>query len=269
MKKLMTAFAACALAGLVNAQVESVNVVGYITKTLTEKNNMVGLNFGKVGDGAAIPIVDLIPKNQPGLNAGADVITGDNISVLQGSTYVTYFLCNGNIGKGGAYVAEADGWMRLGGSAVTTDTIPVGGAFWFISQSASAASPVELTLAGQVATDATITKSIQPGLNMIANSYAADIAFANSDTGLCVGTKGADVATGDNISVLASGVYTTYYFCNGNVGKGGTYVPEADGWMKLGGSAVTTDVIPAGASAWYINRAATAFDWVAPRPYSL
>jgi hypothetical protein len=31
MKKLVTAFAACALAGLVDAQVESVNIVGYIT----------------------------------------------------------------------------------------------------------------------------------------------------------------------------------------------------------------------------------------------
>jgi len=269
MKKLVTAFAACALAGLGLAQVESVNIVGYMTKTLTEKNNMVGLNFGQVGDGGAIPIVDLVPKDQPGLNIGASVATSDNICVLEGAGYVTYYLCNGNIGKGGAYVAEADGWMRLGGSAVTTDTIPLGGAFWFISQSASAASPVELTLAGQVATDATITKSIQPGLNMIANGYAADIAFADPDTGLCVGTKGASVATSDNISVLVGEGYTTYYFCNGNIGKGGTYVPEADGWMKLGGSAVTTDVIPAGASAWYINRADTAFDWVCPRPYSL
>jgi hypothetical protein len=269
MKKLVTAFAACALAGLVDAQVESVNIVGYMTKTLTEKNNMVGLNFGKVGDGGAIPIVDLIPKGQPGLNAGANVITGDNIQVLVGTGYTTYYLCNGNIGKGGTYKEEADGWVKLGDAAVTTDTIPVGGAFWFISQSASAASPVELTLAGQVATDVSLTKSIQPGLNMIANGYAADIAFADPDNGLCVGTKGSDVATGDNIQVLVGTGYTTYFFCNGNIGKGGTYVPEADGWMKLGGSAVTTDVIPAGASAWYINRAATAFDWVAPRPYSL
>jgi hypothetical protein len=269
MKKLVTAFAACALVGLVNAQVESVNVVGYITKTLTEKNNMVGLNFGKVGDGGAIAIVDLIPKDQPGLNAGAGVTVADNIQVLVGAGYTTYYLCNGNIGKGGAYVPAADGWVKFGEAAVTTDTIQSGGAFWFISQSATAGNPVNLTLAGQVATDATLTKSIQPGLNMIANGYAADIAFANPETGLSVGVKGAGSAVADNIQVLASGAYTTYYFCNGNIGKGGAYVPAADGWVKFGESAVTTDTVPAGAAAWYISRGTEAFDWVCPRPYSL
>jgi hypothetical protein len=258
-----------AASDLVDAQVESVNIVGYITKTLTEKNNMVGLNFGKVGDGGAIPIVDLVPKDQPGLNVGASVATSDNIQVLVGTGYTTYYLCNGNIGKGGAYVPAADGWVKGGEAAVTTDTIPVGGAFWFISQSAAADNPVNLTLAGQVATDVSLTKSIQPGLNMIANGYATDLAFANPDTGLSVGTKGTSVATSDNIQVLVGTGYTTYYFCNGNIGKGGAYVPAADGWVKGGEAAVTTDVVPAGASAWYINRADTAFDWVAPRPYSL
>jgi len=269
MKKLMTACAACVLAGMVSAQVESVNIVGYMSQTLTTKNNMIGLNFGAVGTGAAIPIVDLIPKNQEGLNAGANVVTGDNISVLGDSGYVTYFLCNGNIGKGGAYVAAADGWVKGGESAVTTDAIQVGGAFWFISQTAAPAAPVTLTLAGQVAADATITKTIKPGLNMIANGYAAEIAFADPATGLSVGTKGANVITADNISILAGGGYTTYFFCNGNIGKGGAYVAAADGWVKGGDSAVTTDTVPAGAAAWYISRGAANFDWVCPRPYSL
>ena len=35
MKKLVTAFAACLIAGMVSAQVESLNVMGYTTKSLT------------------------------------------------------------------------------------------------------------------------------------------------------------------------------------------------------------------------------------------
>lgn len=134
MKKLMTACAACVLAGMVSAQVESVNIVGYMSQTLTTKNNMIGLNFGAVGTGAAIPIVDLIPKNQDGLNAGANVTTGDNIQILGDSGYVTYYLCNGNIGKGGAYLPAADGWVKFGELAVTTDTVPAGAAAWYISR---------------------------------------------------------------------------------------------------------------------------------------
>lgn len=269
MKKLVTAFAACALAGLAFAQVESVNIVGYMSQTLTAKNNMIGLNFGSVGDGAAIPIVDLIPKDQAGLNAGAGAAVADNIQVLSGAGYTIYFLCDGNIGKGGAYLPAADGWVKFGEAAVTTDTVQPGGAFWFISQSATPSVPVTLTLAGQVATDVSITKSIQPGLNMIASGYAAEITFADPATGLSVGTEGAGAAVADNIQVLAGGAYTIYFFCDGNIGKGGAYLAAADGWVKFGESVVTADTIPAGASAWYISRGATAFDWVCPRPYSL
>jgi len=51
MKKLVTAFAACALAGLAFAQVESVNIVGYTTKDTPNNVNMiVGVSFVDVGE---------------------------------------------------------------------------------------------------------------------------------------------------------------------------------------------------------------------------
>ena len=267
MKKLVTAFAACALAGAVFAQVESVNIVGYMTQTISMKNTMVGLNFGAVGTGAGIPIVDLIPKTQAGLNAGVNAAVSDNIQVLGDSGYTIYFLCNGNIGKGGAYLPAADGWVKFGESAVTTDTIANGGAFWFISQTAET-TPLTITLAGQVAADATQTKEIKTGLNMIANGYAAELAFANPVTGLSVGTKGVNAAVSDNIQVLGGAGYSIYFFCNGNIGKGGAYLPAADGWLKFGESTVTTDTVPAGAAAWYIARG-TNFNWVNSAPYTL
>lgn len=49
MKKLMTACAACVLAGMVYAQVESVNIVGYQTVTATGKYFSSGSTFVSVG----------------------------------------------------------------------------------------------------------------------------------------------------------------------------------------------------------------------------
>jgi hypothetical protein len=60
MKKLVTAFAACALAGLVNAQVESVNIVGYNTVNLRAGYNLIGLNWEGVGaNDGSISVSDL------------------------------------------------------------------------------------------------------------------------------------------------------------------------------------------------------------------
>ena len=103
---------------------------------------------------------------------------------------------------------------------------------------------------------------------MIANGYAAELAFANPVTGLSVGTKGVNAAVSDNIQVLGGAGYSIYFFCNGNIGKGGAYLPAADGWLKFGESTVTTDTVPAGAAAWYIARG-TNFNWVNSAPYTL
>ena len=64
----------------------------------------------------------------------------DNIQVMGADGgYTTYFLSNGQYGKASApsYKEELDGtWVKTAGVACT-DTIPVGGAFWYVSQSKS------------------------------------------------------------------------------------------------------------------------------------
>ena len=63
----------------------------------------------------------------------------DNILVMgEDGKYTNYFLSNGQSGKGGTvYNAELDGkWLQKAGVACT-DTIPVGGAFWYVSQKTS------------------------------------------------------------------------------------------------------------------------------------
>jgi len=63
MKKLMTAFAACALAGAVYAQIESQNIVGYTTVIPTAgKQIMTGAMFNQVG-GAALDLQDIRMEN--------------------------------------------------------------------------------------------------------------------------------------------------------------------------------------------------------------
>jgi len=265
MKKLVTAFAACALAGLGYAQVESVNIVGYMTQTVNSKNNMVGLNFGRVGDGGAIAIQDLIPGDQTGLNKGSDASVADNIQVLGDTGYTAYYLSNGVFGKITDPAVNGK-WVKSGETVATADTIPNGGAFWFISQTA-ATTPVTITLAGQVAQDATLSRQIKAGLNMIASGYASDVVLNAEGTGLNLGTKGADASVADNIQVLAGGAYTAYYLSNGIFGK--ITDPAVDNkWVKSGETVATPDAIPAGASAWYINRGAD-FTWNHARPYDL
>ena len=80
MKKLVTAFAACALAGLVDAQVvESVNIVGYETKALVAgKFNMLGGTFTGVGKAGYSLNNDFKGAN---LTAGAGLATSDTILI--------------------------------------------------------------------------------------------------------------------------------------------------------------------------------------------
>ena len=239
--------------------------MGYMTQTLTTKNNMIGLNFGQVGDGAALPIQEVVPGDQAGLNRGAGAGVADNIQVLGDSGYTVYYLSNGVFGKNNK--PEVNGkWVKSGENVATEDTIPVGGAFWFISQTA-ATTPVTITLTGQVAQDASLSKTIKNGINMIASGFAYDIVLNAEGTGLNVGTRGAGAGVADNIQVLSGTAYTVYYLSNGVFGKNNK--PEVDGkWVKSGENVATTDAIPAGASAWYISRGVD-FDWSHSRPYSL
>jgi len=96
MKKLMTAFAACALAGAVFAQVESQNIVGYQTQTINAEgsliiNNgkltMLGLNWQAVG-GSAYPIQSLFggDARAAGLTADASSSQADQLQVGTGQT---------------------------------------------------------------------------------------------------------------------------------------------------------------------------------------
>ena len=91
----------------------------------------------------ANPYAVAVPLNGGVVTTGATKAAtdtdADNIQVMgEDGKYTNYFLSDGHYGKGGAsYDAAFDGkWLKKAG-VECTDTIPVGSAFWYVSQSKS------------------------------------------------------------------------------------------------------------------------------------
>jgi hypothetical protein len=199
------------------------------------------------------------------LQNGPNASVADNIQVLGDAGYTAYYLSNGVFGKINDPTVS-NKWVEIGATVASTATIPVGGAFWYISQN-GLTTPFSITIAGQVAQDATLTKQIKAGLNMIASGYAYEIGLNAAGTGLNLGTVGQNASVADNIQVLSGGAYTAYYLSNGVFGK--INDPSVSNkWVEIGATVATGAAVPAGASAWYINRGAE-FTWTHTRPYTL
>jgi hypothetical protein len=119
MKKLVTAFAACALAGLVNAQVESVNIVGYTTKALTaNKKAITGAQFVEVGGGTSLSLNSIQLVNVPA--DGTAGILWWNGSGYDGAMWVEIGYDPDNIGWGD------ENWDEV------THTFAPGEGFWIV-----------------------------------------------------------------------------------------------------------------------------------------
>lgn len=134
MKKLMTACAACVLAGMVSAQVESVNIVGYQNKsTLSGKMDIVGMQFEGVA-GAQISIQDIVPVS------GFSEFGGDLIKVWNAvtRTYVSAYYYSE------LYSADYEetypaGWGDAGQVIIDLE-IAAGQGFWLNTASDAVAS---------------------------------------------------------------------------------------------------------------------------------
>jgi hypothetical protein len=99
---------------------------------------LIGLCFEDVA-GGAMDINTAIPYAE-GMTKALSSANADNIQVMGADGgYTKYFLSNGQYGKASApsYKEELEGkWLKTAG-VDCTDTIPVGGAFWYVSQSKS------------------------------------------------------------------------------------------------------------------------------------
>ena len=256
MKKTLAIMTVVALSGCAMAQqeVNSANIVGYTKITLTAKETLVAVNFDKIGEGAVanLTIQDAFPI-QDGMKSGSSVGAADQIQVRAGGTYVTYFLAS--VGPAaGKWVAQS------APTVVSSAPLPAGSAAWYISLDASASTPVEINVAGQVGTDATRTRDIKAGLNLIANPYPVDYVVNDHNWGAMGATSGSSVGTADQIQVRVGGTYVTYFLAS--VG------PAAGKWVAQSAPTVVAPVIiPAGKSVWYI--AGNDFTWELERPFDI
>ena len=117
----------------------SITVAGQVLMTAETAEKTCSTAYTLIGN----PYAVAVPLNggvvTTGATTGLSSSAADNIQVMgEDGNYTNYFLSNGKYGKGGAsYNAELDGkWLKDAGVACS-DTIPVGGAFWYVSQSKS------------------------------------------------------------------------------------------------------------------------------------
>jgi len=167
MKKLMTAFAACMIAGLVSAQVESQNVVGYQAMDLGAGFNMLGLNFQEVGGTTVFDIqgVDnpLIDVNE--IAADIDVLQIFDTATQKFKAYTMYPVYGS---------PDWDGqWTEFGVGTLTPLTLTTGQGFLF-----NASGAKTLTFKGQADFVETVNSfNFAAGFNTFGSQFPADFDF--------------------------------------------------------------------------------------------
>lgn len=151
MKKLMTAFAVCALAGLVSA-VESLNIVGYQTINLPQGYKMTTSTFVPVGsDGKSLRLGDITPINFDGAN-------GDTVQLFNSNG-------NGNVNHIYTYYAGYGWYNPDTDSNVDAELIPTGTGMFVYASLANA----QFQVAGEVALQS-LALAVPAGYTVVGNS---------------------------------------------------------------------------------------------------
>lgn len=163
MKKLMTACAACVLAGMVSAQVESVNIVGYSTINVPAGSSIIAPSFTTVGGGGTELTLGMITPSE---DFDAESLTG-------GGT-IQFINADGSWGVLADYWAAYGGWYIRGTEDLINDTVlPKGGAF--IVQSAVAAT---FLCAGEIGLSA-FAVTVPAGVSQLGNCVPAALTLGD------------------------------------------------------------------------------------------
>jgi len=238
MKKSMTAFAACLVAGMVSAQIESQNIVGYNTTSISAgRIAAVGAQFQTVGavtGERTLNIAD-IPFPTPARAGSVLGINTDQVHVWNPttSTWTKY------------YRNTTAGWCKEGETTTTTDTLLVGAGF-FVRRANSALGSA--TYAGQVFNGTNVTYSLAAG--RIQNiSYPWPIQLNVSDIPAPTPIRAGSVLgiNTDQIHVWNSTTSTWAKF----------YRNTTAGWCREGETTTTTNQVVIG-QAMFLRRANSA-----------
>jgi len=244
MKKLLTACAACVLAGMVSAQVESVNIVGYQTVTASGQYFSSGPTFVTVGSATADwnlgdiavsgmdPFTDFIQFLSP--NTAGTVLSATYIDAVADAAY----------GAGdGALIGWWD-YNDVGGTSLDAEVFAAGTGFLCNLTSTG----VQFTYSGEVLQGDTALDLAGQKYPMIANLTPVDLTLADvTATGMdpfldfiqfLSPTTAGTVVSATYIDAVADAAY--------GAGDGALI-----GWWDyndVGGTSLDTTAFPAGAS---------------------
>ena len=173
MKRTLTLLAILAAIGPAwGAEVVSSNIVGYEKVTLAAGYNMIGVQFNQVG-GEALPLADVGILGSNAVGFDEDGNYASTMEIWNGNGYDKY----GWSGSSGTDVlgnsALDNKWLNY--DLEEEDGVSVAGSgFWI-----SAATATEMTISGEVESDATVTANLVAGYNLVGNPFPGDVKIAD------------------------------------------------------------------------------------------
>ena len=175
MKKSLIAIALAAMvAPAWGAEVVSSNIVGYQKITLYPGLNMIGGLFQGVGTGQSLTLQAQFSDDATKSKFG----TGDDVA----DTIMTYDGEHQEYDKTYYFYADPDNpdpvydytWDDTSTDDITPDSLAGAKGGWYRNRANAA---IQLTMAGEVPTNAVYTFTLEPGLNFVANPYPQEIAL--------------------------------------------------------------------------------------------
>ncbi len=229
MKKLVTAFAACAMAGLAFAQVESVNIVGYSTINVPAGSSIIAPAFTTVGGGETDLTLGMIT---PSANFDAELGTGCTIQFIN---------ADGSWGVAAEYWANYGGWFIAGTETQINDTvIPKGGAVYV-----SSAAAVTFMCAGEIGLSA-FAVTVPAGSSQVGNCFPGNLTLGNITPSA---SFDAELGTGCTIQFINA---------DGSWGVAAEYWANYGGWFIAGTETQINDTPLTQGLGFYVSSAADA-----------
>ena len=221
-------------------EVYSLNVVGF-EKVTAQSNglSMVSTPFSK-----SPATLDDVVGGQ--LSAGKTAVGADNVTLWNATNqaYETYWLKTSD-----------SRWHDNAGNLATNTSISPAMGFWVLNRNATNETVV---VSGDVGQQPVVTNHLISGLNLV--SYPFSTVIDINSSAMTNGTTGKTAVGADNITLwdASNQAYVTYWLKTSD-----------KKWHDNGGNLATNVTVGSGKGFWYLNRAASPFDWVEARPYTL
>lgn len=224
--------------------VYSVNMVGYQKLSVPASGTpvMLAVNWNRIGGVDSVAIQDVIDISN--LVSGVSFDTADDLYVWDSNSqgYKMYYLWT-----------DRKWYEFMNDNDPTTNRIERGQGLWLVHRGSATTTLV----VGEVPTEGTNIVAFGAGLTQFGSAYTADIALNGANVSW-TGNNGASFDIADDIYVWdgATAGYNMYYRWTDNQ------------WYKfMDDNSPTTDKIPMGYGAWYLNRGPGSASLTESRPY--